>query len=373
MSAIQDYLRDGGSLGSLTSNYAISITRHPIYNNLCLFKYDQIASPPTHPLVLNARGLILDENDNWRIICRRFNRFFNYGDVAAAQVNFDTAKALVKADGSIITLYHAYGKWHCSTSGHPSAAGSVGEANFSFADLFWQTWNKTGLKLPENTNLCPSFELMTPWNIVVVPHNDAQIVFIGLHNRATDEELRLDTIPEYPAIESHEFKSFDDLILTAQQLNGFEQEGYVLTDFGNKLNGDFCRNKMKGKDYIAKHHLKSGWSTRKALEIVLINEVDETSLYFPAFADQLKSIKVKYENLIDELTNIYESLKHIQNQKEFAIALENRKCRLSGALYSLRAGKVKSIREFISKINVRSLVDILELKEMNYANLDIGA
>lgn len=49
----------------------INIKRHPKYPNLVQFTYDSIKSPKDDPIVIECRGIILDENDNWKVVVRR--------------------------------------------------------------------------------------------------------------------------------------------------------------------------------------------------------------------------------------------------------------------------------------------------------------
>ncbi len=220
-----------------------------------------------------------------------------------------------------------------------------------------------GLRLPNDTDLCPSFELMTPWNSVVIPHKEDKLVFIGLHDRSTGEELPLETLSYYPAVKTYDIGSFDEVLEIAKGLNGFEQEGFVLTDMANKRDGDFSRVKIKGDDYVARHHLKSSWSVRKAVEVVLKNEIAEIINYFPAFTDQLNDIKKRYDLLVKHLMDTYAEIQSIENKKEFALALQARKPLIPGALYMLHSNKTYSIHKYLADMNIRNLVEVMGLKD----------
>ena len=50
-------------------------------------------------------------------------------------------------------------------------------------------------------------------------------------------------------------------------------------------------------------------------------------------------------------------------QKDFALALQERKPRIAGALYSLRAGRIQSVKEFIADMPIRGLMQVLGLKD----------
>src|SRR4051812_39544178 len=88
MSLLQAYLRAGGTPEELHAKYAIKCKKHGKYPNLLLFKYDQLESPFAEPLVRECRGIILDSEDNWRIVCRPFSKFFNAQESLAAPIDW---------------------------------------------------------------------------------------------------------------------------------------------------------------------------------------------------------------------------------------------------------------------------------------------
>lgn len=358
MYLLQNYLRNGGTLDELKNKYAIDATRHKTYPNLVLLKYNQIESPFSEPLVREARGIILDEADNWRVICMRFVKFFNYGEGHAASIDWSTARVQEKVDGSLMTLYFYDNKWHVATSGSPDASGQVGEWGFTFADLFWRTFNAMGLSLPENTDWNYSFELTSQWNRVVVPHKTANLTQIGLFDRVTGNEFINQNSP-YPVVKSYALSSLDDILASFAKIDPLSQEGYVVVD------ANFNRVKIKHPGYVALHHLKDSWGPRRIVEIVRMGEIAEICAYFPEFSNQFNDTKTRYEQLVNDLNIIYDSLKHIELQKDFALSLASCKCPIPGALFSLRAGKVSSIRQFLANMSIQSLMQILEIKPTN--------
>ena len=99
MLKIQEFLINGGTIEQLTEQYGIKCGRSKEYPNLALFKYDQIESPMSEAIVQEARGIVLDENDNWRVVGRGFSKFFNHLEGNAAQIDWSTAKVQEKVDG----------------------------------------------------------------------------------------------------------------------------------------------------------------------------------------------------------------------------------------------------------------------------------
>lgn len=352
--AIQKFLRDGCSVESMQGKYSISSKRHPHFPNLVLFKYNQIESPFTEQIVREARGIILDESDNWRVVCKTFDKFFNYGEGLAATIEWGTAKVQEKVDGSLCTLYFHEG-WQVATSGTPDAGGLVYGCDFTFQDLFWRTFSEMGLTLPSDEDVCYSFELTSPFNRVVVPHKASLLTFIGCFNRKTLEEYHLNTFPQYPAVRQFNLQTFQQVIDTFSTMSPTSQEGYVVVD------DNFNRVKMKSPAYVALHHMKNGFGTRRMVELVRLGETSEVCSYFPEFADELSRIKQVYDSFVCDLEGDYLDIADIPTQKEFALKAVQTRC--SGAMFSLRAGKVGSVREYLSRIPIRSLMDMLKIRD----------
>jgi hypothetical protein len=111
-SLLRSFLLAGGTIDDLKTKYAIDAARHKRYPNLVLLKYNQIESPFAEAIVREARGIILDEADDWRVVCMRFRNFANHTEQYAAPIQFSTSRATIKEDGSLITLYHYLDEWH---------------------------------------------------------------------------------------------------------------------------------------------------------------------------------------------------------------------------------------------------------------------
>jgi len=84
--------------------YNLNIKRHPKYTNLVSFCYDTIESPRADPIIMESRGLILNEDDNWNIVAFPFTRFFNEGEFYAAPIDWSTASVQEKVDGTLIIM-----------------------------------------------------------------------------------------------------------------------------------------------------------------------------------------------------------------------------------------------------------------------------
>ena len=358
MLAVQQHIKEHG-LESLSEKFSIIIKRHSEYNNLVLLKYSQIDSPMGNPIVQECRGIILDEDNDWAVVSYGYRKFFNYGEGHAAQIDWSSARVFEKLDGSLMTLYHYDNKWQVASSGTPDAGGEVLGTNTKFKELFWKTWDKVGYTLPKETNCCFMFELMTPYNRIVVRHPEARLVLHGGRNIQTLKELN-------PIVEAHNhgwecaktfpLQSWDDVVSASKELNPMENEGYVVCD------ANYNRVKVKSPQYVAIAHLKDSFTTRRMLEIVRTNEQSEFLQYYPEYSDIFYDIKVRYERLVGQIEGFYEAIKDIEDRKEFANKATTQK--YSGTLFGLKFGKVSSIHESLADMNIRHLEKWLGLKSI---------
>jgi RNA ligase len=354
---LQRYLRSVGAITDLLTTYAIKAKRHPAFPNLVLFKYDQIASPFAEPIVRECRGIILDESDDWRVVSRAFDKFFNHGEGHAAPIDWSTARVQEKLDGSLAVLYPYAGAWHVATSGTPDAGGDVSGFGITFRDLFWRTFKESGAALPAtNTRLCFSFELTGPLNRVVVQHAAEGLTLLAVRDLYTQREWPLERLDAeafagIPRVRHHSLGSFDAIAETFATMNPLAQEGYVVVD------GAFNRVKVKHPGYVALHHARGGLSRKAFVQIARSGESTEVIAAFPEFTPQLEAVRADMEALISEVEADYERLHAIPVQKDFALLAV--KTRWPGALFAVRAKKADSVRAFARDCLINGLLDLL--------------
>ncbi|MCU0542026.1 MAG: T4 RnlA family RNA ligase [Oscillatoriaceae cyanobacterium Prado104] len=356
---LQEYLRQHG-LETLSATYQIKVTRHRQYPELVCLKYSQIESPLGEKIVQQCRGIIVDESQNWQIVSYPYDKFFNYGEGHAAAIDWSHAKVYEKLDGSLTVLYFYQGLWRVQTSGTPDAAGEVNGFGFSFAELFWKVWQELGYQLPSATDECFIFELMTPYNRIVVRQANNQIVLHGVRNTQT----LLESAPSFWAnkygwelVASYPLTSWKEVIEASQHLDPMDSEGYIICD------ANFNRVKVKSPQYVAISHLREGFSTRRMIEIVLTNEGEEFLAYFPEWVDLYQKVKDRYQCLVGEIEEVYQQYKHIEVQKNFALAIKH--FPYSGILFSLRAGRVAGVKEALRDVTIHKIEELLGLDYIN--------
>lgn len=364
MTELQAFLRNGGTLDELASKYAIKSKRHPRYPSLVHFKYDQLDSPFHEKIVRESRAIILDEKWGWSCVCRGFDKFANHGEGYAASIDWDTARVQEKVDGSLCLMYWYANEWHVATTGTPDASGDVNGFGVRFSDLFWSTYRKyDSMVWPSDDAVGYTFmfELTSPMNRVVVRHTEPSLTLLGArHAEAGLEISASDAIGlldiACPIVSEFPLQTMDDVVSSFATMSPLSQEGYVIVD------GDWNRIKVKHPGYVALHHAKGGLSPKGMLEIVKSGETSEVILAFPEYAEQFNDIKSRFDNLVTELDDVYDGIKSIQSQKEFA--LEATKTRLSSAMFAVRANKSPSIKEFVRNYRTENLMSILDLKNI---------
>lgn len=358
---VQTFLRNGGTLDDLETQYAVSPTFHQEHSNLVLLKYDQITSPFDQPIVQDCRGIILDQADNWRIINMSMRKFFNYGESYAATIDWSTARCLEKCDGSLIQVYPYRDQWHVATSGSPDAGGRVGDNDFTFNELFWRVFHSYPQVVlpPVNCGKCFFFELMTPYNQIVVQHRDSKLTLLGGRDLTTLQELPLTEAATYfqsiPVVRSFDLSSLDQCLQSLATFSGRDREGYVVVD------GNFNRLKIKHPLYVRLHHLRASLnSQRNLIEVVRNGEMDEVMACLPEYTPILQEAKRRLDALVKELETAYQEIATVPVQRDFAQAAL--KTRFPPALFAVRAKKVPSIRHYFTTLRIDQLIDLLRYK-----------
>lgn len=354
--AIQNFLRAGNSFDELADKYAIDAKRHSVYNNLVLFKYNQIESPFSEQIVRECRGIILDENVDWAVRSMSFIKFFNLGEGHASTIDWTTARVQLKIDGSLSCLWSYNGEWHVSTTGTPDASGDINGYGITFQKLFWDTFK---YKLPDpNCGICFFFELTSLLNRIVVRYSEPSLTLLGARNLITLQELTAQEAQAYipcPIVKEFPLNSFDACIASFKEMNPLEQEGYVVVD---QL---FNRVKIKHPGYVLLHHAKDGLMSQKSIvEIARTGEIPEVLIAFPEYKPAFDEAQSRLRNLIAELETQYAAIKDITEQKAFALQAVKSKC--SGALFTLRAKKVHSFGQYFAEMQIDSVMKLLGYK-----------
>lgn len=352
--ALQKYLRSGKTMGQLFSEYKIKCIQHSTYKNLILFKYG-IDTPMSERICQECRGIILDESKNWSIVSYTYDKFFNHYEGFAAEIDWSTAKVMEKLDGSLMQVFWYDNTWNVASSGLPDAVGQVNDFGFTFKELFWQTWKNLGYDFPKDKNCCYAFELITKYNRIVCQYSEPRIVLHGVRDLTTLHELEPEPVAlanGWQVVRSFPLQTLKDVIEVAKTLDPLQNEGYVVKD------STYNRAKIKSPAYLALAHMKDGFSSKRMVELVRLNEGSEFLGYFPEFTDLYNEVKSKYEDLVTKIANVFSYYSPIIAQKDFALAVKH--LPYSGILFQMRKTPGKTVKELLSEARLEYVVDLLK-------------
>lgn len=281
---------------------------------LVLFKYDQIESDFSNPIVCEARGIILEEQ-TWKVIRLAFYKFFNYGEQYAADIDWDSAYATEKIDGSLISAFWYGGSWRIATSGCINAfdatlntydlEGNLQRSALSFGEIFERV---IPLSVFDEFNFdkecCYTFELVSPESQVIIKYDKPELFILSIREMNNLHELHLpeEYIPRplrtklsRPTRWSHtsDFSNLDQFKELVSNM-GDDHEGIVVCD------KNFNRVKMKTTEYLTRHYYKcNGINLDRLANIAIQNEDSEFLSYFPEYDNSLLKIHAYIDHLKD--------------------------------------------------------------------------
>lgn len=324
MLLVQQYLKDN-SLEDLEKEHGVKARVHSHKFSL---NYDQIEAQESDPLAQQCRGVILtpvELDDGFvsvdrplgdtKVLARPFDRFFNYGQAAAADVdlNHPETRFYEKMDGSLCILYYddVKGEWHVATRSIPEANLPIdGFDVYTFRTLFEHALkDTTGAPFQEfvqnlDKGVTYCFELTTPLNRIVVDYQDYRVTLLGVRNRSSGQELDpLSVAPQLgvPHARVYRFGSLEEMVDFVSSRNPQEHEGIVVCD------PQYRRIKVKNAGYLALNRVRDSVlnSPRGLVELILLEKLDDA---LPLFPDYVVDRAEKLQNAFRELLHNYRDL-----------------------------------------------------------------
>ena len=271
--------------------YYLKISRDDGY---IMFKYNQVLSDFNISLVREARGIIFRESD-WDCVCHPFNKFGNYGESYCPNINWETASVQEKVDGSLIKFWYD-NDWHISTNGTIDAfkanLNDVKYQNFgqlvldAIHNVFQNERDFFNMLDPKCTYM---FELVSPYNRVVIPYEEIKLYFLGIRDMDDGEEWNpeeSDLSMFFSIPKRYQLHSLADVQNAANALP-WDQEGYVVCDI------HFNRVKIKSPSYVMAHYVRNNnaISIERLIQIVLDGEQEEFLIYASDYADELHDVE----------------------------------------------------------------------------------
>lgn len=299
------------------SPYYIKIKKN--HEGLILFNYTQGASDSFDPIVKECRGLVLDSNFN--IVRCGFMRFFNFGEAAAADIDWANSWATEKMDGTLIFLYYFNG-WRIGTRNTFDATeASLDNANYK---NFMQVFSRAVINYQDfsfdclNKSYTYCLELCSPVSRVVVAYKDFTLTHLLTRDNNTLEEV--DENIGIPKPKYYDCRSLEDYQALVKQLDNEEHEGIVVKDTHNN------RVKMKTDTFFNLHYMcnNHNFSFERVFKILRQGEEAEFLAYFPEYRDWFSTVQMRIAAATRILEDIYTEVEQykrrnpMQSRRDFA-------------------------------------------------------
>ncbi len=372
---IQDFLKaktdEGLSFAKIKellagAPYHITVTEK---DSLALFKYSQLESDWNEPICRECRGLIL-EKGSWKIVRYAFDKFFNINESYAAEIDWASATGTEKIDGSLISLFYYKDKWRVATNGMIDAydaALSSNEKYKTYGELWEAAMNsnypdfmKDGID-DLDPNCTYTFELVSPYNKVVIYYDKPMVYHIGTRYNLNFEEMDIDIGIQKP--KSYKLEGQDEYIRFVLEKMDSSHEGIVVRD------RYFNRIKLKTEHYLELAHrislvMKgSAVNTVSIFKVIKQNEQSEFLSYFPEMKKYFDSVEAGMkaaEHKIQEIDSFALTWKEnnpSSSKKEYVSFVNDTitEKHFIPLYYSAFDGK---LRYFISKLEVKKYIEL---------------
>lgn len=343
------------------------LTKEPYYLTIkrsgdgrVLFKYNQIMSDFSLQICREARGIILDEG-TWDIVAISFNKFFNLGEEYAADIDWDSAQIQEKADGSLFRMYFWNGRWRFSTNGSIDPATASVEFPSggvkTFHDLIQRAFEKYTITKELNVENTYSCEICSPYNRIVVPHEDIQLFHTGTRSNVTGEEFDVDI--GIPKPKQFQFGSWDELIESTKHIRYQDGEGYVVVD------KDYNRVKVKAEDYLRIHRIRGEGtpSDRNLIKLIVSGTVDDFIGHFPEYTYRVDPLRNGYKAAVKALNEVEfqyyaEGWDKCTDRKRFATEFAKKTIDPS-YIFKYHDGKVTDPEEYLCGLQTDKLLEVV--------------
>lgn len=306
--------------------------------NVAIFNYDQIKSDRKNKIVQEARGCIINV-DKFEYVCRPFDRFFNYGEDCAANIDWSTARIEEKRDGSIIKLWlnEVTETFQFSTNGMIDANDAMIDDLTSFMDVIKRT---EAYRIVEANyekllaGITYIFELTSLSNQVVIQYNEDKMTLLGLRENLSGKYLpesihQFESVSTFdvPELENIFDKKSDknlDLLMESFRKNNLPTniEGFVIKDaHGNMI-------KIKWQWYVEAHHMagnKTSNSIERLVNVWKTGEAEEFFGYFPYMKDIYNDVVEMCNSRHSDIYRLYENIVKLKEEKDKTLIKTSRK------------------------------------------------
>lgn len=400
---VLDFLRNH-TLQDMEDTHKVDFSVCTVTGRKVSLNYNQFTADPHDPLARECRGMILsahggdlvqglekvskDKFYQWELVARPIDRFMNHGQEGAAALDFTDPDVQVqdKLDGSMIIvsydrfseMEHPSDGWQVSTRSVPEANLPVdGHSNQTFASLFWMAVkNVTGMEPWEfrqflharGTDWTWCFELMTPYNPVVVHYQEWKLALLAVRNKITGQEwTNLNSLAAKLGVErpqTWEISSMEDLTRFVNSRPFSEAEGVVVVNTRT-----LQRLKVKSDQYVLGHRTRFSASPKNLLVLVIQEKADDIERYLTShqktLLGEVRGLLAQWVEYHDrQFQEIWDLVGN--DRKTFAIEVQRREVWL-GPLMARFTGQVPSTLAWLQrdplKVSDSTLERILAWKE----------
>ena len=326
-------------LAALSSELGIKVKEYP-EQDIIVLNYCQIESPKTHPITRECRSLVI--NYSGEVISRSFDRFFNLGE-GECEVNFNSAVAFEKADGSLINLYyvHSSKEWAFRTRGTAFAESQLPsrrtyqEAILECIGLSFESFQEAMSGVDKTITFI--FEFVSPENRIVTRYTEPQLILLGarsvsgIYPQELNSSIYGERLDFAASIFTDELKFKNVRAAKYMKVNSTEQvekavaalqnleEGFVVLDYVNQT-----RVKVKSPAYLICHRIRGeGFTPNRIAELVSIAEEEEYLSYYPEDRQYFQSYIDARDLLLAEAEDVFYRENVRQDQREFALAVKD--------------------------------------------------
>ena len=374
------YIQNNG-LEQLISTYNLIARYSNRYPNLLQLCYHQLETPKNE-ITNECRGLILDTTDNFKVVAYPFFRFNDYNfdtktgrDERADKVlDLNSLKFYEKLDGSLMTLYFYNGEWNISTKTLPDAHGDIYSKETTYRELFFDTFNRLGYKLPTDTKKCYVFETMYDGQGITTKTTES-ISLLMVRDLISLEEvdfIEIGNILGYPIVESID-KTLDEVIEIIRYIDPLETEGYVVCD------KNYNRFKIKSPQFERISDLKVNYDNseerqvacdrdnfRKIADIIRTNN-HTTFLRLEKYSsvqNLYKKVNGKYKKLINDTQRFVDSINGLSG-KDLGVKLKGCEKYLNTLAFGISQGKIDKnkdgyLEDYFYSMTIKNFEEILK-------------
>jgi len=267
-----------------------------------IMKYTHTNSYFNNEIVRECRGLIIDRYLN--PVCIPFFKFTNYRESYADKIDWKSAIVEEKIDGSLIKVWNYKGDWICSTNNQIFARNvplnsdkeiSSASRFINYGELFHAALNNINFSIESlNPQYTYMFELVSPFNQLVVPYSCLNVFHVGTRDNVSAKEIEIDIGIRKPR--TYNCSSISDIITMASRLKHTE-EGYIVKD------KNYNRIKVKSPAYVATKHSINRLNDKRIIEIIQKCETNEVLAYFPEYKQHFDAVLSRASNAAFYLYN----------------------------------------------------------------------